>query len=137
MTKTAIRGTQDYATFRFSTTLTSSDLDKLFVAAGSGSATLFTFASANSVPIGVVKEIMPDGLSAHCNLVNHTLRGIAGGAVTGGSKLTYQSTTGYLIAAAGTITANPIAGIAITDAAASGEKFEWIPYPQNDAIVIA
>ena len=137
MTNILTRGKQDEATFRFSSTLTSSDIDKLFVVGSSATAALFTFASANSVAIGTVKEISQDGLSARCLLFNHTHKGIAGGSITGGGKLTYQSTTGYLIAAAGTLTANPIVGIAVSNAGASGEKFEWIPYTVNDAVVIA
>lgn len=129
------RGVEHIATFNCATSVdTSTSINKQVCVSASATVSLFTFASANSIPIGFVRETK--NTSCVVSLFCQTARGIAGGGVTAGGRIVAQSTTGYLIDAAGTLTANPIVGVAVTGANTSGMTIEFIPV-QYGGVVIA
>ena len=135
MGTTVSRGGSFPATFQISTSLdTSTSLDASVYLSASSTVGLMSAVTITTHCIGQILETK--GTEATVNLRKPTQRAIAGGAVTAGARLTFQSATGYLITATGTLTANAVRGLAITGAAVSGEKFEIFPL-DADSVVIA
>lgn len=65
-------------------------------------------------------------------------KGLANGTVTAGNRIMQATGTANFVNAAGTLTAVPVYGIAVTTAASAGEEFEFIPViGAANAIVLA
>lgn len=124
------RGGNHYATFQAGTTVASSTVLNvpLYVTASNTVDVLPAAVGAN-IPIGTLVEKAIGGTSGYVtvDLFYPTKKAIGGASITGGSKLTIQSGTGYYITAAGTLTGVPIAGVAVTGCGGSGQAFEMFP----------
>lgn len=130
------RGGDFYAAFNSAATLTT--VDALVYVSASNTVNVMPAAVGAAVPIGTLVQKSTGGAGSPCgvNLFTPTKKGIAGASLNAGDRLTVQSSTGYLITAAGTLTGVPIVGVAVVGAGGSGYKFEYLPL-YFSSIVIA
>lgn len=122
------RGGQHIATFKGALALdTSTSLNKIAVIASGGTVGILN--TVTSVPIGHIIDTEGGDASTNCavsvSLFWPTKRGVAGGSISAGGKLTYNNSA-QVIAAAGTLTGVPVVGVAIEDAIAN-QVFEYFP----------
>jgi hypothetical protein len=130
------RGGNFYASFNSAATLT--NIDALVYLSASNTVNEFSAAGTSTViPIGTLVQKSTGGAGTPCtvDLFHPTKKGIAGAGITAGARLVAASSTNYLITAAGTLTANPIIGQAVTGAAGIGIKFEYFPYIASGVVI--
>jgi len=128
------RGGNNFATFLGAATM--SVLNTSVYVSASNTVSVIDAATTTTMPIGtVVEKCTGAGEAVGIDLFWPTKVGLAGAAVTAGARLVAQSSTGYLIDAAGTLTVNTVLGIAIRGGSASGTKVEYFPTMYSGAIL--
>ena len=129
------RGGEFYATFQAAASLTVLNVP-VYISA-SNTVNVMPAAVGKNIPIGTVAEKSTGGAGTPVtvNLFWPTKKGIGGAAITAGDLLTFQSGTGYMITAAGTLTGVPIVGQAVVGCVGSGSPFEYFPVFYNSIVI--
>ena len=135
MANIGVRGQRNLATFIIPVAMaTSTSLDKQVYMTNNNTVGLAI--QPSNVCIGTLVDYTPDGTYGTVDLYWPTHRGVAGGAVTGGTLLVQASGTGLLISVAGTLTGVRVAGMCVNGTVAANGIIEFIPLQYTGIVLV-